>query len=73
MATCRVCMADITWSETNEGVKVPLDNHEERDYGPDRYRVVVDGQRPIVEAIAEESPLRTLVDHRILCRQPRVM
>lgn len=74
MATCRVCMADIIWS-TIEGTdtKVPLDAHEDRDIGPGRYRIVRDGQHPIVAAIADEHPLRTLVDHRELCSQPRAI
>lgn len=74
MATCRVCTADIIWGivESN-GENVPLDAHEERDEGPGRYRIVIDGEKPTVTAIGEESPLRTYVDHRVICQQPRVI
>lgn len=73
MANCRVCFAPVTWAINEEGENVPLDDHEERDYGPGRYRIVVDGVKPQVAAIAETSPLRTTVDHRILCQQPRAI
>lgn len=74
MATCRVCAADIIWAEV-EGTeeKVPLDAHEERDEGAKRYRIVVDGEKPKVAAIDEASPLRTYVDHRRICQEPRVI
>lgn len=74
MATCRVCMADIRWA-TIEGTddRVPIDSHEDADSGPGRYRIVLDGQNPVVAAIAEEHPLRTHVDHRVLCSQPRAI
>jgi hypothetical protein len=72
MATCRVCSADITWAQTPQGEKVPLDDHEQRDYGPRRFRITHNTVPPVVEPIADESPLRTYVDHRTLCQQPRV-
>lgn len=71
--TCRVCSADIFWCVDEEGNNVPLDSHEERDDGPDRYRITQDGERPTVARIAEESPVRTYVDHRTICQQPRVI
>lgn len=73
MATCRVCTAPIIWSVDGDGNNVPLDAHEERDQGSARYRIVVDGVKPTVEKIAEESPLRTYVDHRTICQEPRVI
>lgn len=73
MANCRVCMAPITWATNGEGENVPLDDHEERDYGPGRYRIVQDGVKPTVAAMDEASPLRTYVDHREICQQPRVI
>jgi hypothetical protein len=74
MATCRVCTAPIIWSvDEGSGENVPLDAHEERDEGPGRYRIAVDGEKPVVTKIGEESPLRTYVDHREICQQPRVI
>ena len=73
MAFCRVCTAPITWSVTREDEKVPLDDHEEMDRGPGRYRIINGGVVPLVEAISEESPLRTQVDHRVICQQPRAI
>lgn len=73
MATCRVCSADITWAVDEQGDKVPLDDHEQLDYGPSRYRIVVDGTRPTVAALGDESPARAYVDHRTICQQPRVV
>lgn len=73
MATCRVCAADIIWAVDQQGENVPLDAHEERDQGPARYRIVIDGVKPTVDVIAEESPLRTYVDHRTICQAPRVI
>jgi hypothetical protein len=71
MSTCRVCSADITWSEDADGNRIPIDDHEQRDYGPRRYRIVRNTVPPLVEAIGEQSPVRTYVDHRELCQQPR--
>lgn len=73
MPDCRVCNAPIRWARTEGGERVPLDDHEERDYGPGRFRIVIDGIEPVIAAIAEESPARTYVDHRVLCQQPRVI
>ncbi len=73
MSVCRVCNAVIVWSEDGDGERVPLDEHEMLDYGPGRYRIVANSVPPVVEAISEESPLRTYVDHRVLCQQPRAM
>lgn len=73
MATCRVCTASITWGVDEAGVKIPLDDHEQLDYGPRRYRIVADGSVPRVAAVAEDSTARTFVDHRQLCMQPRVV
>jgi hypothetical protein len=73
MSVCRVCNAPILWAVTEGGVTVPLDDHEQRDYGPGRYRVAIDGTRPTVVAVGEESAARTYVDHRQLCQQPRAI
>lgn len=73
MALCRVCMAPITWSVDEAGEKVPIDDHEMRDYGPGRYRIVQTAVEPTVAAMAESSPAQTYVDHRVLCQQPRVI
>lgn len=71
--TCRVCSADIIWAVDETGNNVPLDAHEERDEGPGRYRITLDGVKPVVAKIAEESPARTYVDHRRICQEPRVI
>lgn len=74
MANCRVCFAPITWAtNSTNNENVPLDDHEERDQGPGRFRVIQDGQKPIVEPVLEVSPLRTFVDHRLICQQPRAI
>ncbi len=73
MANCRVCNAPVRWAVDEQGNKIPLDDHEERDYGPDRYRIVIDGVQPTVARIDDDSPLRTFADHRALCQQPRAM
>jgi hypothetical protein len=73
MADCRVCNARIFWALDENGEKVPLDEHEERDYGPGRYRITANTSPPQVQAIDESSPLRTYVDHRQLCQQPRAI
>jgi hypothetical protein len=52
---------------------VPLDDHEEKDSGPGRYRIIETRETPLVEPISEASPLRTQVDHRILCQAPRAI
>ena len=73
MSTCRVCTAPITWASDEAGNSVPLDDHEQRDYGESRYRIVTDGARPLVAAVPDESPARAYVDHRHLCQQPRAI
>lgn len=73
MSVCRVCNAPITWAVTAGGEKVPVDDHEERDYGPGRYRMINNAEQPLIEPIADESPLRTHVDHRTICQQPRAI
>lgn len=73
MSACRVCYADITWAITESGEKIPIDDHEERDYGADRYVIIETKSQPVIRAIAEESPTRAYVDHRVLCQQPRAM
>lgn len=76
MADCRVCSAPIFWAVTTvdgESKRVPLDEHEMRDYGPERYRIVTNSVPPRVERIADDRSLRTYVDHRALCQQPRGM
>lgn len=74
MADCRICTAPIRWAvEQGTGDRVPLDDHEQRDYGPDRYRIVFDGSPPTVARIPDESPARTYVDHRAICQQPRAI
>lgn len=72
MPDCRACNAPIFWAQTEGGQRIPIDEHEQRDYGPGRYRIVRD-QPLTVAAIAEDSPARTYVDHRELCQQPRAM
>lgn len=74
MSNCRQCTAPITWAldpETNE--KVPLDDHEQLDYGEKRYRIIRDGNPPQVSPVPEESEIRTYVDHRHICQQPRAI
>lgn len=74
MSVCRICNVPIIWAVDDEtGATLPLDDHEQRDYGPGRYRIVQDGQRPRVQAVGEQSPVRTYVDHRVLCQQPRAI
>lgn len=77
MADCRVCSAPMFWAEIasgeDNGKRVPLDEHEMRDYGPGRYRIVANTVPPQVDLIDEQSPLRTYVDHRTLCQQPRAI
>lgn len=73
MSVCRVCNAPITWAQDLEGHTVPLDAHELRDYGPDRYRILTDGTRPVVALVTENSAGRLWVDHRTLCQQPRAI
>lgn len=73
MADCRVCNAPIIWAQDEHGEPVPLDSHEQRDHGPDRYFITVDGTRPTVALVPEESETRTYVDHRALCQQPRAI
>lgn len=73
MADCRVCNAPITWAINMVDEKIPLDDHEQRDVGPGRYRIVRDGTPPVVEAVPAESPVRTYTDHRVICQQPRAL
>ena len=73
MSYCRVCNAPIRWAVDEAGETLPLDEHEQRDYGPNRYRIVTDGTRPTVAPIAENNPARAFVDHRHLCQQPRAI
>jgi hypothetical protein len=73
MADCRVCNAPITWAVDAAEVKIPLDDHEQFDAGPGRYRIVRDGNPPLVEPVPDESPVRTYVDHRVICQQPRAI
>lgn len=74
MAHCRVCMAEVSFGVLPDGeTKIPLDERETRDEGPDRYRIVEFTDPPKIEAVAEESQRRAMVDHRVICRQPRVI
>lgn len=73
MATCRVCTAPITWAVDENGERIPLDDHEQLNYGPKRYRITRDGNPPTVTALSEESPAQSFVDHRQLCQQPRAI
>lgn len=73
MADCRVCTAPIFWALDGEGNKIPLDEHEQLDYGPKRYRIIRDGNPPQVAPVPEESPARTYVDHREICQRPRAI
>lgn len=73
MSYCRVCTAPIIWAtlEDGHGDRVPLDEHEQRDYGPGRYRIVADGSWPLIAPVPDDSTARTYVDHRTICQQPR--
>jgi hypothetical protein len=82
MSLCRVCFADITWSVTAGGEKVPLDDHEE--LGPQpadtldddiipRYRIIEEGVPPVIEPVGRNSTAPARVDHRQICQQPRVV
>jgi hypothetical protein len=73
MSVCRVCNAPIIWAVDESSTPIPLDDHEQRDYGFDRYRIVRDGNPPLVARIGVESPVRTYVDHRTICQQPRAV
>lgn len=75
MATCRQCTVPIIWADVEDGhgERVPLDEHEQLDYGPERYRIVKDGTPPLVARVADDSTVRTFVDHRHLCQQPRAI
>jgi hypothetical protein len=70
MAQCRTCYATIVWAETRAGVSVPLDEHYEVSSGPNRFRIVDQGKRPIVEAVPLDSSTSAPVDHRTVCQQP---
>lgn len=71
--TCRTCTASITWAETKDGTRVPLDDHEEQTSGPDRYRLIEfrGPLPPLAEAVSETYAERAHVDHRTICQQPR--
>jgi hypothetical protein len=71
MSDCRVCATSIFWCTDPEGNRVPLDEHEQRDYGPGRYRLLTNTTPQKIEPVREESSLRTYVDHRVLCQAPR--
>jgi len=72
LAWCHQCSADVTWSIDEEGNKVPLDDHEMRDSGPGRYRVIQSGTTPPqVARVPEEVAAMTLVDHRLICQVGR--
>jgi hypothetical protein len=71
MAVCRICNSPITWAVNHAGDVIPLDDHEQRDYGPGRYRISKDGTRPVVASVPDDSRARVYVDHRVLCQQPR--
>jgi hypothetical protein len=74
MSVCRACSAPVIWAIVGDGgERIPLDDHEQRDYGPGRYRILRDGTPPLVGAVPEESHARTYVDHRTICQEPRVM
>jgi hypothetical protein len=73
VSVCRTCNAPIVWVLDEHGAKVPLDDHEQRDYGPARYRILRDGARPLVVAVAPESTARAYVDHRSICGAPRAI
>lgn len=74
MATCRVCTADIVWCETADGTAIPLDEHEQEQIGPNRFRIKENNApRPLIEPVAENFPAPAMVDHRTICRQPRAI
>lgn len=81
MALCRVCMADIVWCETGDGEKIPLDEHEllsppreeDRAEAPQRYRIIETRTPPLIEPVAADFAQPAMVDHRVICQQPRVM
>jgi hypothetical protein len=73
MANCRVCMAEITWGVLPNGERIPLDEREPRDSGPHRYRIKNFTDPPLIEPVSEQAPRQAMVDHREICRQPRVI
>lgn len=73
MANCRVCMAEITWAVLPDGTKIPLDERERPDTGEDRYRITEFVDPPKIEPVRPETPRQAMVDHRTICRQPRVI
>lgn len=73
MANCRVCSAEITWALTPGGERIPLDEREQRMEGEDRYRIVGLSDPPKAEPVSESYPNPAMVDHRTICRQPRVI
>lgn len=73
MANCRVCTAEITWATLPDGTRVPLDERERKDEGEDRYRIVNFTDPPQIEKVRPESSRTAMVDHRTICRQPRVI
>lgn len=73
MANCRVCMAEITWGVLPNGTKIPLDEREQKDEGDHRYRIVTFTDPPTIEPVSPQTPRMAMVDHREICRQPRVI
>lgn len=73
MANCRVCMAEITWGVLPDGTRIPLDEREPRESGSDRYRITEFTDPPKIEPVSEQAPRSAMVDHRVICRQPRVI
>jgi hypothetical protein len=73
MANCRVCLAEITWGVLPNGDRIPLDEREPRDSGEDRYRITEFTDPPKIEAVSPDTPRQAMVDHRVICRQPRVI
>lgn len=71
MTDCPTCGATVTHGMTASGEKIPLDSIEEPTEGPGRYRIVQNGTPPTIEAITEDYPAPSPVDHREICERGR--
>lgn len=71
MTDCPTCGATVTFGVNQDGQKVPLDAIEEPTSGPGRYKIVQQGNPPTIEAISEDYPAPSPVDHRVICEQGR--
>lgn len=68
MATCPSCGGEITWAETEDGERVPVERHQVETSGPRRYRIVsATADKVVVAKVSDDSPLQAIVDHRRDC------